>query len=171
MISRIKTVLTIIALYVTVVGLVTFSNFMLEESIQMATFGTWPAKSAQNWELVLEGCDLISKINITLKIINYSIGWMQPLAFLSYKAYAKATDFYVKALKSQAFANNPSVFVGRKVRFMFTPKTIKHNSDHIELINGTIHVIVNKMPTGKTILVQGVLKQHQNILTVHMETP
>lgn len=168
MISRIKTILTILALYITVVGIVTFSNFILEESIQMTTFGTWPAKTAQNWELVLEGCDLITKINFTMKIINYSVGWIQPLAFLSYRAYAQGTDYYVKALKSQAFANAPEVFVGRKVKFIFTPREIRQEKDIIRLINRRIHVFVDKLPAQKSVSVQGLLEQHENLFIIDM---
>ena len=132
----------------------------------MATFGTWPAKTAQNWELVLEGCDIITGINTTMSVINYAIGWIQPLAFLSYRAYAKSTDYYVKALKSQAFANAPEAFIGRNVRFRFTPKTIQHKADHIRLINRRIHVIVDKMPESKSILVQGRLEQQGKVFVI-----
>ena len=168
MVSRIKTVLTFVALYITIVGLVTFSCFLFEEAIQMTTFGTWPAKTAQNWELVLEGCDLIISINNTMCIINYSIGWIQPLAFLSYRAYSKATDYYVKALKSQAFANAPEVFIGRKVRFTFTPKQIKSHKDHVELINRNIRILMNELPPEKHVSVQGILEQQGKLLIVDM---
>jgi hypothetical protein len=171
MIAKIKSALTFIALYITAVGLITFSNFILEEAIQMATFGTWPAKTAQNWELVLEGCDIISGINTTMSVINYSAGWIQPLAFLSYKAYAKSTDYYVKALKSQAFAHSPEIFVGRVVTFKFTPKTIEQTEEGLYLINRRIHVIVDKMPDSTPMVVQGRLELHSKKLVVNMTQP
>ena len=166
MVSKIKSILTILALYITVVGLITFSNFILEEAIQMTTFGTWPAKTAQNWELVLEGCDIISGINTTMSIINYSIGWIQPLAFLSYRAYGKATDYYIKALKSQAFANAPEAFIGRTVRFTFTPRTIQSEKDYVRLINRRIHVIADAVPDSKSVVVSGVLKQDGKLFII-----
>ncbi len=168
MVSRIKTILTFIALYITIVGLVTFSCFMFEEAIQMTTFGTWPAKTAQNWELVLEGCDLIVKINNTMCIVNYSIGWIQPLAFLSYRAYSKSADYYVKALKSQAFAHAPEIFVGRNVKFSFTPKEVKNHHDHVELVSRNIRILVDEIPLEKSILVQGRLEQQGTLLIVDM---
>jgi len=152
--------------YIALCSTIMFPCFILEEAGQVCLFGGWPAKSVHNWELVLDGCDLMDNINNTLKVINYSVGWIQPLAFLSYRAYAKATDYYIKALKSQAFANAPEAFVGRTVQFKFTPKTIQQKQDHIELINGRIHIIVDKLPETKTILVQGRLEQKGNTFVV-----
>jgi hypothetical protein len=168
MVARIKSILTALALYITVVGLITFANFILEESIQMTTFGTWPAKTARNWNVVLEGCDIITGINSTMRIINYSIGWIQPLAFISYRAYAKATDYYVTALKSEVFANAPEVFIGRQVCFLFKPRVIQHHSDYVELIHGQIHVLMDKMPDQMTILVQGRINQHGKKLIIDL---
>ena len=102
-------------------GLLTFSLFIHEEAIQTAMFGTWPAQDAGDWELVLEGVDLMGSINLSMKIINYSVGWLQPLAFFSYRAYSKSTDFYIKGLKAKAFARAPEAFHGRTVEFKFTP--------------------------------------------------
>ena len=166
MISRIKSIITTIAVYLAVVGCVTFACFILEEATQVTIFGTWPAKSAQNWELVLEGCDLVQSINTTLKVINYGIGWIQPLAFLSYKCYATGTDYYVKALKSQAFANAPEVFIGRNVRFTFTPRTIQSEKDYVRLINRRIHVIADTVPETESIVVSGVLKQDGKLFII-----
>jgi|GEM_PF-1829962 len=101
--------------YISLVGLVTFSLFLLEESIQMATFGTWPASDAQDYRLVREGLRVIESANRTMKIINYSIGWVQPLAFLSYRAYAKSTDYYIASMKAKIFAHDPGALIGERV--------------------------------------------------------
>ena len=110
-----KRIVYALAAYISMVGIITFSLFILEESIQMATFGTWPASDARDWQLVKHGLDVISTANRTMKIINYSIGWIQPLAFLSYQSYGKATDYYIESMKAKIFAHDPSVMVGERV--------------------------------------------------------
>ena len=101
--------------YIAVCGLVIFPCFILEESIQMATFGTWPASDARDWSLVVVGLDTIETINTTMKIVNYSLGWVQPISFFAYRAYAKATDFYISGMEAKIFAHQPSALVGREV--------------------------------------------------------
>ena len=110
--KRITTALKIFFAYITLCGLVMFPCFIAEEAIQVAVWGTWPAQDAKDWELVMNGCKIVDNINLTLKIINYSIGWIQPLAFFSYRAYANATDYYVESLRAKIFAHAPEVLDG-----------------------------------------------------------
>ena len=112
---NITTIMKILFAYVTACGLVLFPLFILEEAGQVAIFGTWPASDARDWQLVKHGLDVISTANRTMKIINYSIGWIQPLAFLSYRAYGKSTDYYIESMKAKIFAHDPGVMVGERV--------------------------------------------------------
>jgi hypothetical protein len=118
-----------IAAYISLVGIITFSLFILEESIQMATFGTWPASDAQDWQLVKNGCDVISSANRTMKILNYSLGWIQPFAFLSYRAYGRSTDYYLDAMRAKIFAHDPSVMIGERVTITVSLKGGKVTMD------------------------------------------
>jgi hypothetical protein len=150
-----------------IVGLITFSNFIFEEAIQMTTFGTWPAQDAKAWEIVLEGTDLIDSINLTMKIVNYSLGWIQPLAFLSYRAYSRATDYYTQALKTKAFAHAQEVFIGRRIRFQFAPKQIRNEEKCYRLINRNLHVVVPEAPETESIDVDGVLEKVDGMLVIY----
>jgi len=124
--AKIRMFFTLVLIYLSIAGLVTFSLFIHEEAIQTTMFGTWPAKDAKRWDVVLDGIDLIKKINFSMKVINYSVGWIQPLAFLSYRAYGKAADYYVNALSTETFANAPDLFIDRMVDVSFKPKKIIH---------------------------------------------
>lgn len=171
MVPRIKKILTGAVMFITAFGLIGFSLFIFEESFQCAQFGTWQAINAQNWELVLEGADIMSGINLTMKVVNYSIGWINPLSFLSYRAYGASADYYVKSLKSRIFAHQPELFVGRQVKFTFTPKEIRQESDHVRLISGHLHVLTRQSPKGPTLSVQGRLQQVDHLLVVDMTNP
>ena len=113
--KKINTIMKILFAYITACGLVLFPLFLFEESIQLSVFGTWPASDARDWRLVKHGLDVISSTNRTMKIINYSLGWIQPLAFLSYRAYGKATDYYIESMKAKIFAHDPSAMVGERI--------------------------------------------------------
>lgn len=151
-----KKTLSALVLYLSVVGLVTFTLFILEESIQMATFGSWPAQQAKDWRTALAACDQIRTVNRILKVINYSVGWIQPLAFLSYWAYARSTDIYIAGLEAKIFANAPELFAGRTVTFTFVPCSQEKTPSGFLSRNGRISVFsAEPMPVGVPCLVTG----------------
>jgi len=119
----------VLAIYISITGLVTFSLFILEESIQTAMFGTWPAQDAKDWELVRFGCDRMRDANTMMKVINYSLGWIQPLAFLAYKSFSESAESYIQSLEARIFANAPEVFRGKTMTFAFTPQSVVENPD------------------------------------------
>ncbi len=166
--NRFKRALQTIAIVLTIQGLVTFSLFIFEESLQVATFGTWPAQDANDWHLVLEGLDLMKSINFGMKAINYSVGWIQPLAFFSYRAYAKSTDFYIKALEQKAFARAPEVFNGREITFVFKPRRKSAISGGYKYINRNIHVLAEKdFPLIPSFLVSGRVTLRGKTIEIH----
>jgi len=166
---KLKRYLTFILIYLTVAGIYTFGAFILEESEQQTVWGTWPAQDAKNWGLVLEGCDLLEDINTTLWWINWTIGYIQPLALISYHSYWKATNYYIKSLKVKVFAKSPESFDGRKIEFTFTPQRIIQEGGKVILVNRTIRVIVDKVPIEKSVKVKGVVRVENNIVTIKDE--
>jgi hypothetical protein len=166
---KIKTFLWLIGTYITIVGVVTFSQFILEEAIQTAIWGTWPSQDAKQWHLVKKGAAVIDSINTTLKIITYTFGWIQPLAMIGYLNYAKSTDYYLDGLNAKAFAFAPELYVGEKVNFTFQPSEIKNNElaingkigvyikDHVEAFN---HKMFN------TVQIKGTVYFENNLLII-----
>jgi hypothetical protein len=121
---RARLILTSLAVYISVTGLVTFSLFILEESIQTAQFGTWPAQDAGDWITVKFGVERMKEANRALKIMNYSIGWIQPLAFIAYRAYGRSSDAYIAGCEAKLFAHAPEVYDGEVTTFTYRPETI-----------------------------------------------
>lgn len=164
--KKVELVLKVFYAYLGLCGLFIFALFIMEEAIQQATWGTWPAKDARNWPLVLKGCDIIKSINKGLKIINYSVGWIQPLAFFSYRSYSKATDYYVEALEQQAFAHSPQSFIGRRIKFTFIPEKVIKEDGVVKLIHRKIQVIVDEVPDGKKVEVDGVVEIRGGVVVI-----
>lgn len=156
--KRVRVWLAMFALYLSIAGLVTFSLFILEESFQTIMFGTWPAQDAQRWDVVLKGTDLMEKTIYTMKIVNYSCGWIQPLAFVSYRSYAKSGDYYVEGLRTKILAHQPELLIGRKIKVKFHIKQIKKLNEKFILSNGRLKVISDKRKTG-IIDIEGILQK------------
>ncbi|MBW1928862.1 MAG: hypothetical protein JRJ13_06870 [Deltaproteobacteria bacterium] len=170
MLQRLKSFLSNAAVVLSILGIITFSLFIFEEAIQMATFGTWPAQYAKDWDLVMEGADTIASINQSMKMVNYSVGWLQPLAFFSYRAYGKATDYYVASLRKKVLVNSPRCFVGRKVEFVFIPARIQPERQKVKLVNGNLSIITDSIPETQKVLVSGVVERDGDLLVIKADS-
>lgn len=164
--SKFGLILKILFAYIALCGLILFPAFISEEAIQVAIWGTWPAQDAKNWALVLNGCDLIKNINRSLKIINYSAGWIQPLAFISYRAFSKATDYYITGLEHKVLAHAPEEFAGRKIEFVFVPRKIIQDKDGIKLVHGNIQILVDKYPEGGKVKIRGTVMMEKGQVVI-----
>lgn len=168
--SRLQLILKILFAYITIAGLITFSLFICQEASQTVMFGTWPAKDTQQWHLVLEGADLMAKINFIEKIINYCVGWIQPLAFFAYRSHTQSIDYYVKVTKAQIFAHEPQLLIGRYIEFDFRPRQIKHLEDGRYLAaNRKIGVYVDKDQKLDLINVKGYAKRQGHLVIIDSE--
>ena len=167
--KKLGTILKLLFAYIAVCGLVLFPCFIAEEAIQVAIWGTWPAKTSQNWNLVLKGCDLINSINLSLKIINYSVGWIQPLAFLSYRSFAQGTDYYVESVKNEILRKSPKCFHNKKVELLFTPERILQEDGLIKLISYNLIVITDHVPEKFPIKIKGTGEAKGKVLIIRME--
>jgi len=145
--------------YISIAGLISFACFMLEESFQTVMFGSWAAKDARRWDIVLDAVDLNRKIIRTLKIVNYSIGWVNPLSFVSYRAYGQAGDYWIKAIESEVLAREPSLMENRKVYFRFKPDRIEKKSGYVLAHAGQITVIMSEVPEGWVDIIGKIVKQ------------
>lgn len=170
MITRIKSYLSIGAVILSALGVITFTLFIFQEAVQMVTFGTWPAQHSKDWDLVMEGCDTIESINRGMKIVNYSVGWMQPFAFFSYRAYGKATDYYVQALRRKVFASAPECFLGRRVELVFVPTRIEPATGGWKLINGKVFVLADSVPETGKVLVSGIVERQGDFLEIRADS-
>lgn len=172
--ARFRTILTSLAIYISFTGLVTFSLFILEESIQTAMFGTWPAQDAGDWYTVKFGIERIKEANKTLKTINYCFGWIQPLAFVAYRAYGRSTDAYIAGAEAKLFAHAPTIFNGEEITVTFIPETCTPsypgNSGNL-YINRRVSVRTDsRLMLGKPSRVQGRVAVHDDD-TVTIEVP
>lgn len=155
------------AAYLAVVGLVVFSLFIMEEAFQTTMFGSWPAQDAQRWDIVLESTDLMESFMDTMETINNTCGWIQPFAFVSYRAYAKAERLYIKALRSKILAHAPHLMVGRTVSLSYIVKRQqRHERAFFSSGGGNIGVMCDEPPEGTSVALTGQLMQLGNLFFI-----
>ena len=151
MLKKIKSALSIIAIVLSCMGLVTFSQFILEESFQTVMFGTWPAQDANRWDIVKDGTEMMEGIVGTMRGVNRSVGWIQPLAFISYGSYADSSEFYIRGLRSKIIAHDPKLFVGETIDVVINSSWRRMGRYYVT--NGKLRVITAtepKMPLSVT---------------------
>ena len=167
--NALKNFFKVLFAYLTIAGIITFSLFICEEAFQTAMFGTWPAQDAKDWPTVKKGLTVMATANRTMKLINYSIGWVQPLAFFAYRTYGHSADYYVEALKSKVMANAPELFEGEKVTIAISGKSYQIRNGYREYKAGKITII---LPDNQIFLVKdsvtGILQKADNRLVIDM---
>lgn len=166
---KLKRWITYAAIFISIISIVTFTLFIYEESLQVTMFGTWPAQDAGDWEQVLRGLDLMETLNLQMKIIIYSVGWVNPLALLSYRAYAQSTDYYIQSVKAKAFARAPEVFDGRELEFMFKPARVQQMADgRWKSVNRKLNILTKqRLSTTKTYRLRGEVRVEKNIIKIN----
>jgi hypothetical protein len=127
------------ATMLTVMGVVTFPLFIMEEAVQMAMYGTWQAKD--NYTLLYQGVKCVQGINASIRTLNDFCGWVHPFSFLSYRCFTQATDYWVQANIQKILANAPEVLSGETVTLLFTPENVTFTDSTTILSNGKIIVI------------------------------
>lgn len=160
--SKIYRFLATIAVVLSIMGVVTFSLFILEESFQTVMFGTWPAQDAQRWDLVKRGTEHMQRSLDVMEAVNTYFGWIQPFAYISYREYAKSEAYYIEALRAKAMANAPELFVGEHVEISFKPQSAQRIDGGLLLISGSIGIVCRDDQRQSIMTASGVLTQFGN---------
>lgn len=122
-ISFVKSALKAFAVYISICGFFGFSLFIVEEAIQTTMFSTWQANDVRDFATVKQSLDLMEAQIVILRSINSVGGWVNPLAYVSYEAFAKSSEQYVRSVTAKIIAYEPGIYIGKKIEFMFTPPT------------------------------------------------
>jgi len=155
-------------IYIAISGLYSFSAFILEESMQTIMFGTWAAQDAGDWALVMTGCQTNRKINKLLKIVNYSVGWIQPFAFIAYKSYGEAMDFYIEALERKVLKREPGLFIGRELTLTVQP--VNHRkTDNGYLVKTKTLLIISPSELHANDKVTGIIIKYKNTVALNLK--
>ena len=83
-----------------------FMMFVLEESLQMMSFGEFAYSSAKDWNGMEEHLKLHQNAHDFASFMINAFGWMNPLMYPAYLQYLEADKAYIKAAYSRVRAKS-----------------------------------------------------------------
>ena len=151
--------LSYVLIILSVMSALAFFCFIIEEAFQTIMFSTWQSIDIGQWEAVAQACDLMEQDCKIMKWTLYTIGWINPLAFISYRQYAKAGDHYVKALRSKIAFHAPEMLAGKRICLTVQVRRIEplENSGY-RIRTNNLNILVDSIPNQQRIQVDGVVQ-------------
>jgi len=150
-----KKLLRLLYLYLSILGVFSFSAFIIEESIQMLTFSMFVVKDTQRWDIALQNINLMRKSNKHLDwIVRYTL-WLNPLQQIAYKDFVMATNGYLDSQTALVLANDPGLFKDIPVAFKFYYRSITQDQESYILKTGKLFVRVKTKPIENPIEISG----------------
>jgi len=150
--------LKIAVLYLSIVGIISGSCFIIEEAIQTAIFANFSATDTHRYDLVLKNINQIETINKRLRLINSILMVIQPIAWFGYESFCSSTDLYVETLEAEIMAFEPDLLIGRDVSIRFKYTRLKSiNKDLVWAVGPKIKVMIRRdqIPQNRVIEMTG----------------
>jgi len=149
-------------------GSVGFFCFILEEAFQTIMFSTWQSIDVGQWKTVAQACDLMEQDCKIMKWTLYTVGWINPLALISYRQYARAGDHYIKALRCKIAIHAPEELIGKTVALSVTAGKIEVLDYGYRIHGGQLCILVDQIPTQKRLHIKGKIKMHGGNPTIDL---
>lgn len=156
--NHLKKAMTWMATYLAIYGLFGFGLFILEESIQSLQFGGWQFEKTGSHAEILLNSDLMEDMNVTMRLVNNIGGWMNPIGFIAYNNYAKATDRYITALRTTVFANAPELMDGRAMTVDLRYQFVEPAKTGFYAVAGPVRVWCRDFPGDPVVHKAGIVR-------------
>lgn len=146
-----------IIVVITIMGTVSFTLFIFEEAQQTIMFSTWQSTDCAQWSTVATSCQLMYDLNETMNRLNTWVGWINPLSYMSYRAYYKASATYISALRSKVFLHAPEELDGCKICLTVRQQRFEPlDGNYVVYFGRRCKTIVPSLP-AQTFLVKGMV--------------
>jgi len=156
--SGLDTALKLLFAYISIVGLVGFSLFIMEESCQQITFGCFSTTDVGQWGQTKRNIEAMERIVSNMEAINAVFIALQPIQWWAYQDYINASKNYIESLHLTILANEPGLYLGEERHWCFYWKSAYQRDDMWVLKNGRILTRTTEPPRGKEIELTGVLE-------------
>jgi hypothetical protein len=159
--DKLSSALKIFYLYLSVIGIFSFSLFICEESIQMNTFANFSCTDTNRYDLVKKNIDQITVICGHMRWINKILMCMQPFQWLAYEDYIESSETYVESMQAAVLAHDPGLYEGEKLGFEFYYKDVFQTSESnhkYTIRSGKLEVSMDEIPKNP-VWVEGVITQ------------
>lgn len=157
-IDILKRILKGFYIYLAIVGIFSFSLFIMEESCQTITFATFSAKDANRYDIIKSNYELMANINSHMRILNKALIFLQPITMFAYSDFSRATDQYIATMKAVCIARDPGLYVGERITINFQYKKATRQPDKtVKLLSNKIVILVKDMPIDNPVKITGVM--------------
>jgi|LGVF01.1.fsa_nt_gb hypothetical protein len=140
-------------------GTISFTLFIFEEAQQTIMFSTWQSIDCAQWNTVATSCQLMHDLNETMNRFNNWVGWINPLSFISYNAYYKASATYISALRTKVFLHVPEELEGCWICLTVMQRSFKQLNDgnYVVYFGQRCKIILPNLPKSHSFLVKGMV--------------
>jgi|TARA_B100000315_G_C14494113_1_gene549067 hypothetical protein len=97
--NKAKKLLLVLSLLVAYAGLIGFTCFIFEESLQLQSFAAYIYVNAKDWEGLEEHIELMEKTQSVAEIWIKGMGWANPIMWPAFLSYLESNEAYINTLK------------------------------------------------------------------------
>ena len=97
--NKLKKILWIASLLVAYSGLIGFTCFIFEETLQLQTFAAFIYTNGEDWEGLENHLVLMEKTQNFAGVWIKYFGWGNPIMYPAFLSYLDSNEAYIKALK------------------------------------------------------------------------
>ncbi len=99
--GRLKKVLWVLSIFIAYAGLVGFTCFIFEESLQLQSFTAFMYVNSEDWAGLKEHVVLMEKTQNLAEIWIKGIGWSNPIMWPAFLSYLNSNEAHINALKKK----------------------------------------------------------------------
>ena len=99
--NKAKKLLWVLSIFIAYAGLVGFTCFIFEESLQLQSFTAFMYVNSEDWTGLEEHVEYMEKTQNFAEIWIKGIGWSNPIMWPAFLSYLESNEAYIKALKKR----------------------------------------------------------------------
>ena len=160
--TKTRFVIGTIAAYLSLVSTISFSCFIIEESLQIITFSNFTVKESNRYDLLADNLNKMTQLNKLLDRINNWFMWINPFGYVSYGCYIDSTNTYIQTLQSLVFAKRPELLLGQYICVNIKVGSVAKSEDEYLIRSGRIEWYSKDKPESEYVDKCGIIKKTLN---------
>jgi len=103
--DKVKKILWVASILVAYAGLIGFTCFIFEETLQLQTFTAFIYTNSEDWNSLNNHIHFMEKTQNFAEFWVKGFGWGNPIMWPAFLSYLKSNEAYIEALKKQVEKN------------------------------------------------------------------
>lgn len=102
--GRAKKLLWVVSIIIAYAGLVGFTCFIFEESLQLQSFTAFMYVNSEDWQGLKEHIEFMERTQSLAEIWIKGVGWSNPIMWPAFLSYLESNEAHINALKKRVDA-------------------------------------------------------------------